>query len=130
MRARLQRYELWGGVVGEFRGDAMYRVIVCAAAALLVAVPVGALLLAIAVQPSDDGGMCRTATDDEAIAACGRLLALNPEVPVAYRNRGIAYHGKGDYDRAIADYDQAIRLDPKNAVAYTSRGQAYDKKGD
>ena len=49
---------------------------------------------------------------------------------VAYVSRGLAYHGKKDYDRAIADYNQAIQLDPKDADAYFSRGLAKRRKGD
>jgi tetratricopeptide (TPR) repeat protein len=64
------------------------------------------------------------------IAACSRLLALDPKSIGAYNNRGNAYKSKGEYDRAISDYDQAIRLNPKLAIAYHGRGNAYNSKGD
>ena len=48
----------------------------------------------------------------------------------AYNNRGVAYGGKGDYDRAIADFDKAIQLKPDYADAYDNRGVAYGSKGD
>jgi cob(I)alamin adenosyltransferase len=50
----------------------MYRVVILAAAALLVA---------IAVRPvrADDRSVCVYGTVDEAIAACSRLLAVNPK---------------------------------------------------
>jgi len=48
----------------------------------------------------------------------------------AYRNRGVAYNRKGEYDRAIADLDEAIPLDPKFALAYNNRGVAYKDKGE
>jgi tetratricopeptide (TPR) repeat protein len=101
----------------------MYRIILCAAAALLVAT---------AVQPAiaDDASVCGSGTGGEAIAACSRILALNPKSAEAYNNRGNAYDRKGDYDRAISDLDQAIRLDPKNTVVYNNRGYAYTGKGD
>jgi tetratricopeptide (TPR) repeat protein len=100
----------------------MYRMI-CAAAALLVAA---------AVQPAtaDDKTACRYLTGDEGIAACTRILVVNPKAAWAYYDRGNVYHDKGDYDRAIADYDQAIRIDPKHALAYNNRGNAYHDKGD
>jgi tetratricopeptide (TPR) repeat protein len=79
---------------------------------------------------ADDTSVCKQAAGDEAIAACTRLLALNPQDAVAYTNRGGAYGRRGEYDRAIADLDQATRLDPKYAAAYTNRGFAYEKKGD
>ena len=90
------------------------------------------LLVATAVRPAtaDDRSVCGTGTGDEAIAACNRLLALNPKDVTSYNNRGNAYFRKGDYDRAIVDYDRAIWLDPKYAFAYNNRGNAYSGKGD
>jgi tetratricopeptide (TPR) repeat protein len=107
----------------DFEGIAMYRAILCATAALLIAT---------AVQPAtaNDRSVCVSGTGDDAIAACSRLLALEPKLAGAYYNRGIAYFGKGDYDWAISDYDRAIRLDPKFAPAYNNRGNAYNSKGD
>jgi tetratricopeptide (TPR) repeat protein len=101
----------------------MYPVILCAAAALLVAAT---------VQPAtaDDRSACETGTGDEAIAACSRLLARNPKFAFAYINRGNAYNDEGDYDRAIADYEQAMRLNPNFANAYNGRGNAYNGRGD
>jgi tetratricopeptide (TPR) repeat protein len=101
----------------------MYRVILCAAIAVLVAT---------AVQPAmaDDASVCKQAKGDEAIAACSRLSALDPKNAFPYYNRGLAYYQKGDYNRAIADYDQAIRVDPNYALAYNDRGLAYYQKGD
>jgi tetratricopeptide (TPR) repeat protein len=88
-----------------------------------------------AAKPSADGAACADDNGkDEAIAACNRLLALNPKDAAAYNHRGRAYGRKEDYDRAIADLDQAIRLDPKYAgtgtqfglsVTYYSRAVTY-----
>jgi tetratricopeptide (TPR) repeat protein len=101
----------------------MYRIILCAAAALLVAT---------AIQPAaaDDASVCGSGIGGEAIAACTRILALNPKSAEAYNNRGNAYDRKGDYDEAISDLNQAIQLDPKNTVVYNNRGYAYNGKGD
>jgi hypothetical protein len=54
----------------------MYRMI-CATAALLVAA---------VVQPAtaDDISICEQATGDDAIAACTRVVALNPKNPSVY----------------------------------------------
>jgi tetratricopeptide (TPR) repeat protein len=49
---------------------------------------------------------------------------------VSYNNRGVAWAGKGEFDKAIADYTEAIRLDPKYAAAFYNRGMAWDDKGD
>lgn len=54
-----------------------------------------------------------------------KAIRLNPELAVAYSDRGDAYNHKGDYDHAISDYDQAIRLNPNDADAYNNRGGAY-----
>ena len=48
----------------------------------------------------------------------------------AYRNRGVAYNRKGEYDRTIADFDDGIRLNPNYAKAYNDRGVVYASKRD
>ena len=65
-----------------------------------------------------------------AIADYDKAIAIAPNVATAYTNRGVAYGGKGGYDRAIADFDEAIKLNPNDANAYYNRGLAYKKKGD
>jgi tetratricopeptide (TPR) repeat protein len=49
---------------------------------------------------------------------------------LAYSNRGLAYNGKGEYDKAIADYTQALRINPNYVNAYFNRGNAYYYKKD
>ena len=58
-----------------------------------------------------------------------RAVELNPQDGVAYSNRGVVYHDKGDYDRAIADYTLAININPKHATAYFNRAVSYRAKG-
>ena len=51
----------------------------------------------------------------------------------AYVGRGLAYGGKGNYDKAIKDFTKAIDLDldlADLAAVYHHRGLAYDNKGD
>ena len=48
----------------------------------------------------------------------------------AYYNRGVAYSGRGDYDRAIAHFTKTIELKPDFADAYRNRGVIYGIKGD
>ena len=58
-----------------------------------------------------------------------RRLSWVPSDAVAYRNRGLAWNFKKEYDRAVDDCNQAIKLDPDDAVAYRNRGLAwYHKK--
>src|SRR5215475_14961592 len=96
----------------------MYRTILRAVATVLVAT---------VVRPAsaDDARVCGQAAGEDAIAACTRMLALDPNNAVAYVNRGLAYAGKKAYDRAISEFDQAIRIDPKYVMAYNNRGLTY-----
>jgi Flp pilus assembly protein TadD len=47
----------------------------------------------------------------------------------AYRNRGITYGERGQYDQAISDFNKAIEINPRDAYAYNNRGTAYMKSG-
>jgi tetratricopeptide (TPR) repeat protein len=103
----------------------MYRILFTAAA----------LLVFVAVRPSaaDDRSVCSddsSASGDEKIAACSRVLTRTPKEAAAYHNIGFEYNNKGDYERAISALDQAIRLNPKYVEAYVNRGYAYNGKGE
>ena len=105
----------------------MHRVITLVWVALI------AVSVSAAPAKANDADACKNNsndTADKAIAACTRLLKLNPKNDVAFNNRGLVYNNKGDYDRAIADYSEAIRLNPKFANPFNNRGAAYNKKGD
>ena len=68
--------------------------------------------------------------EDQAIVEFGEALRLDPNYPIAYANRGLAFKQKGDLDRAIADYDEAIRLDPKcemDRAEQEARARARDQ---
>lgn len=47
---------------------------------------------------------------DAAIADCNRILAIAPNTPEAYGNRGLAYGVLGERDRAVADLSRAAQL--------------------
>ena len=72
-------------------------------------------------------------TADSRIAACTQVIQSQSSTAsaraVAYYNRGIEHHGKGQDDLAIADYNQALRINPNNSLAYNNRGIAYHSKG-
>jgi tetratricopeptide (TPR) repeat protein len=92
-------------------------------------------LLALApALAADDRATCNTAAGDDAIAACGRLLAGGQEkgkaLAVVYRNRCAAWNTKRESDRAISDCNEAIRVDAAYAPGYLSRGEAWRNKGD
>ena len=61
---------------------------------------------------------------------CDRAIELDPELVLAYNNRGYAYAALGEYEKAIADCDQAIELDPEMAMAYSNRGGTYLNLGE
>lgn len=79
----------------------------------------------------DDLQTCKTASGDEAIAACSRLIEsgkvsseLRAEI---YDKRGVAFYLREQYSRAISDYNEAIRLAPKNATFWSHRGYAFQR---
>jgi tetratricopeptide (TPR) repeat protein len=79
---------------------------------------------------------------EAAISLCSEAIHVDPQNPVAYRERGLAYYKKGDNDRAVVDYNESIRLagtsvgygylqwDSAYASAYRDRGYARLNKGD
>jgi tetratricopeptide (TPR) repeat protein len=67
--------------------------------------------------------------DKRAIADFGRAIRLDPKLSQAWRDRGRANMGIGEFDRAIADYTKAIRLRP-GAFEYQTRGFLNDKLHD
>ena len=93
-----------------------------------------AMLVIAGPAAADDAMRCSREAGDVAIAACTRAInsgaGRSSIKSINYRNRGNAYHDKGDSDRAIADYTEAIRLDPKHVNAYNGRGNIYRDKGD
>jgi tetratricopeptide (TPR) repeat protein len=79
---------------------------------------------------ADDTSTCAKLSGDDAIAACSRLIKINPKHIQAYFNRGRTYIYKGDNDAAIADLDVVARFAPNNASVYYNRSLAYYNKGD
>jgi serine/threonine protein kinase/Tfp pilus assembly protein PilF len=57
-------------------------------------------------------------------------VALQPDLPWAYANRGLAQLDIRDYSGAIADFDRVIALRPDMAVAYINRAVARTGIGD
>jgi tetratricopeptide (TPR) repeat protein len=57
------------------------------------------------------------------------VIAREPDVSLAYNNRGLTYDELGRLDLAIEDFDRAIELDPSDHKAYTNRGMLYGKMG-
>lgn len=59
---------------------------------------------------------------ENALEVFDRLLELNPEIPEAWNNRGVALFGMGRVDDALESYDRALALDPSNLEALRNRG--------
>ena len=55
---------------------------------------------------------------DEAIKAYDEAIRLDPNLAMAWSNKGNALTGQGKYDEAMKAYDEAIRLDPNLASAW------------
>jgi tetratricopeptide (TPR) repeat protein len=49
---------------------------------------------------------------------------------LAYYNRGLIYHKRGDYQQAVDDYNGAIRIDEHNVQAYHNRSIAFADMGE
>ena len=58
------------------------------------------------------------------------ICPANTPAADIYNNRGLAYAGKGDFQRALLDFDQANELDPSYAKAYNNRGILHVKNND
>lgn len=67
---------------------------------------------------------------EDAIAAYGRAVNLDPSGVIAFINRGKAYLENGEYEKAIEDFEKALSLDPQNATLYVNRASALALKGD
>lgn len=58
----------------------------------------------------------RAGNIDAAIANFDAAIEADPEYVLAYNNRALAYHLKGDFERALADYDLSIKHAIDNAT--------------
>ncbi len=67
---------------------------------------------------------------DEAIADYNEAIRINPDLAIAYLNRGLAYARKQDSAEALADASSAIQLDPTLAGAYYLRGTSHYRLDD
>lgn len=72
----------------------------------------------------------RTQYNQKAIEHLTNAIRLNLDYTESYKNRGVAYDFKGDYDSAIEDYSTRIKQNPNDAEAHNNRGNTYLNKGD
>ena len=72
----------------------------------------------------------RAQYNQKAIDHLTNAIRLNLDYTESYKNRGVAYDFKGDYDSAIGDYSTRIKQNSNDAEAYNNRGNTYGNKGD
>jgi len=58
-----------------------------------------------------------------------QALRLNPQLPLAYSNRGLAYAKLERYDQAISDFTRALELETNNPDTYFKRANAFFDRG-
>jgi len=66
---------------------------------------------------------------DDAIRGYARALALNPNIPDAYNNMGVALRALGKLEAAVACYQRSLSMRPKNAGVYSNMGNALRELG-
>jgi lipoprotein NlpI len=66
---------------------------------------------------------------DSAVVVLDQAIAKRADLADAFRNRGRAYRGKGDYTSALADFDRAVALEPGNAHVYNDRAITHQMLG-
>lgn len=62
-----------------------------------------------------------------ALDALDSVLSVNPGLPQAWFNRGVARCSLGDTNGALIDFTRAVEVDPKMAKAYYERGRLKEK---
>jgi tetratricopeptide (TPR) repeat protein len=73
--------------------------------------------------------LARNGQPAEAIRYYTAVLALRPDHPGIYLNRGCALEDAGEVDAAIADYQQSFALAPQYSEAHNNLGHALLAKG-
>ena len=58
------------------------------------------------------------------------VIALRPNLHIAYQYRGDAYGMLGQHQQALDNYSRAIQIFPRNPQTYNSRGTARGRLGD
>lgn len=77
----------------------------------------------------------RGAAEDEsdpngALQDYNKAIELNPNLALAFNDRGLLFYNADEYDRALEDFNRAIELDPKFETAFDNRGVTYFAKKD
>lgn len=81
-------------------------------------------LFARGIALEDDPG-----SQDAAVAAYEKVLAIDPTHAAAHINLGTLYYNRQDHAKAEKHYRQAIAADPRYALAYFDLGNVLDETG-
>ncbi|MFP3043011.1 tetratricopeptide repeat protein [Treponema primitia] len=65
-----------------------------------------------------------------AIADFTRVINLNSDYAVAYRNRGMSYAAVGEYNKALSDITRAIQIAANTASMYSAQGIIHAAMGE
>jgi serine/threonine protein kinase/Flp pilus assembly protein TadD len=91
------------------------------------------LMAAVALRPDSPGAQLNLGialdVPDAQIGRYRRVLELDPTLPFAHHNIGVALDKKGDLDGAIAEYHKELELNPVNARSHSYLARAYCNQG-
>lgn len=65
----------------------------------------------------------------EAVEAFSQAIAHQPDLALAYYNRGVANFVLQNYDAALLDYNRTIAIAPDHTQAYVNRGNLHSQNG-
>ncbi|MFM7903441.1 MAG: tetratricopeptide repeat protein, partial [Bacteroidota bacterium] len=57
------------------------------------------------------------------------VINTNPEVPVAYKNRGTFLAKNGRNEEALRDFNRYLELNPKDPLIFSNRGNLFSMQG-
>lgn len=87
-------------------------------------------LTAIALFHSNRGGeLLRTGKQDEALPWLAKAVAIDPDLPGAWINYGVALRRSGDPVRAEEAYRKALEIDPQAVSAYQNLAALLRQQG-
>ena len=66
---------------------------------------------------------------EEALEIFERLIDMNPHIPEAWNNKGVALYRLGRPEESIQCYDRSLALDPENMDAFRNKGLALHSLG-
>jgi tetratricopeptide (TPR) repeat protein len=66
---------------------------------------------------------------EQAIAEFTKAIELDPNLAIAYYNRGLAYLKLEQYNQSLADFNKTIELKPDMGEAWSAKGVVLEKLG-